>query len=211
MTTRNLLITITIVFILAIFGTSLWLFEILKIKGWYGLNWLNGPLYSSYIATLVAVFAFLTPFIISRQMTVKKITCLSIILYAASILCFETGKGLCYALYCRFCFWTRKDILLNYLIAFLLFVFIGVAYWFVTNRWIKKNKKVNILLITFLIVSAIPLSLMTIQLNTGFGTQAEWVDAVKMGYPIFWTIVLLGLSAILVVRQKNYPDRGAAA
>ena len=203
MTTRNLWTATALIFLLSTIGMNLWLYEILKIKGRHSLNWLTGQVYSPYIATLIVVLAFMTPFITSRRVITKKTIFAIIILYAASIFCFEIGKQLCYALYCRFCFWTTKDILLIFSIAFILFLFLGVVYWFVTNKLIKKNKKVNILFISFLAIEAIPLSLLTILINTGFGSQTGWVDTVKMGYPIFWTTMLFGLAGILIEKQKN--------
>lgn len=203
MTTRNLSIAITIILILSTVGMSVWLFEILKIKGWYGLNWLSGQFYSPYIATLIAVFAFMTPFIFNKQTTTKKIILATIILYAVNMLCFEAGKHVCYTMYCSFCFWTSKDSILLFTIATALFAFLGFAYWFVTNKLIKKIKKINMLMITLLALSVIPLSLLTIQVNTGFGTNTDWIDSVKMGYPIFWTTTALGLSGIRIAKQNN--------
>ena len=203
MTTRNISIAMTIILILSTIGMSVWLFEILKIKSWYGLNWLSGQLYSPYIATLIAVFAFMTPFIFNKQTTTKKIILAIIILYAANMLCFEAGKQLCYAMYCSFCFRTSKDSIFLFTIATTLFAFLGFAYWFVTNKLIKKNKNINMLTITLLALAVIPLSLLTIQVNTGFGTNTDWIDSVKMGYPIFWTITALGLSGILIAKQKT--------
>jgi hypothetical protein len=143
MTTKNLLTAILIIFILSAVGMGLWLYEILKIQGWYSLTWLSEQLYSPYIDTLFAVFAFMTPFLISKQSTAKKIIFSTIILYVTSILCFLVGKDLCYALYCRFCYWKTQDIVLFFSIGIILFPFLGITYWFVTNQFIKKNKKIR--------------------------------------------------------------------
>ena len=172
-------------------------------KGWYGLSWLTDQLYSPYIVVLIVIFSFFTPFIVSKQMATKTMIPSAIILYTVNMLCFELGKHLCYALYCRFCLWKTKDIVLIFLIAFILFVLLGITYWLVTNKLIKKNKKINILLITLFAMFSIPLSLLTIKINTGFGTQSDWVDVVKMGYPIFWIIMALGFSAIIIARQRK--------
>jgi hypothetical protein len=202
-TTRNIFTTVIIIFLLSAMGTSLWLYEILKIKGWYSLNWLNEQLYSPYIAALIAVVAFITPFIINKQPLTKKIIFAAILLYSVSIICFEVGKQLCYTLYCRFCFWTTKDIILIFLISFMLFPFLGLFYWLVTHKFIKKNKKTNILFISLFLLSVIPLSLVTIKINTGFGNGTDWVDAVKMGYPIFWITMLLGFTGMVIAKQTK--------
>jgi hypothetical protein len=194
MTIKNLLTAILIIFILSAVGMGLWLYEILKIKGWYSLTWLSEQLYSPFIATLFAVFAFMTPFVVCKQTTAKKIIFSTIILYVISILCFSVGKDLCYALYGRFYFWKTQDIVLYLSTGIILFPSLGIIYWFVTNQFIKKNKKINMLFITIFIIGVIPISIFTIELNKGFSTQSGWVDVVKMGYPIFWITMALGLS-----------------
>ncbi|MGB4775670.1 MAG: hypothetical protein WBP45_10880 [Daejeonella sp.] len=205
MTKRNFWISTSLIIFLSLAGTGLWLYEILGLKGWYSLNWLEGQLYSPYAATLMAVIAFIIPFIISKQVSAKKIILPVIILYGISILCFEAGKQLCYALYCRFCFWTMKEYILIFSAAFILFVSIGISFWLVTDKLIRRNKKINMLFISMLTLAAVPLSLLTIQLSPGFGSQTDWVDTVKMGYPIFWITLLLGFSGIIIARQKINP------
>jgi hypothetical protein len=48
----------------------------------------------------------------------------------------------------------------------------------------------------------IPLSLITILLIPGFGHQTGWIDAVKMGYPVFWVTVLLGVAGVWIKERK---------
>lgn len=203
MTVRTIWIAVTIVFILSVMGVSLWLFEILTVKQWNSLDWLRGQLYSPYISALLAVLSFMVPFLLMKQVATKKVVLSLAILYIVNIICYEAGKRLCYALYCKFCFWTKSDIVFLFSIAFTLFAFLGIAYWFVANKWIRKTRKINILLITLLAGLVIPLSLVAIQVNTGFGSQTGWVDAVKMGYPMFWMILLLGVSGIVIARQRT--------
>ena len=196
--------TVAIIFFLSAVGMSMWLFEIFEIKGWYSLNWLSGQLYSPFIDALLAVVAFITPLITTKQTSTKNIILPIVILYTVNIICYLVGRQLCYTLYCRYCFWTTKEIALILIIAFILFVFLGVAYWFVTDKFISQNKKINILLITIFTLMTIPLSLFTIRIYSGLGTGSDWVDAVKMGYPVFWIIFVLGLSGIIIARQINY-------
>lgn len=202
MTTRNFWISTALIIFLSLAGLGLWLYEIFKLKGWYSLNWLDGQLYSPYVATLMAVLAFMTPFIISKQVNAKKIILPAIILYVVSILYFEAGKKLCYALYCRFCFWAMKELIMIFSATFILFAFLSISFWLVTDKLIRRNKKINMLFIGIITFAAIPLSLLSIQLNPGFGSQTGWIDTVKMGYPIFWITLLLGFSGILIARQK---------
>ncbi len=182
---------------------GLWLYEIVEIKTWASLNWLSGQLYSPFLATLFSVFAFMTPFFISRQLTIKKTIICILIFYTTNIICFQIGEQICNAIYSKF-WWlagTATDLILIALMTLALFIFLGLSYRLTTHKLIKKNKKINVLFITMLLLLTIPLSWMTIYINTGFGHGTDWVDAVKMGYPIFWTTILLGLIGLIIARQ----------
>lgn len=203
MTTGRIWISLIIIFVFSILGLGLWLYEIVEIKTWFGLNWLSEPLYSPFLAALFAVFAFMTPFIVNKQLTIKKALVSISILYTINIICFQIGKQLCFEMYSRF-FWfseTTSNTLLIPIKGLFLFIFLGFAYWLTTYKLIKENKKINLFFITVLLLLTIPLSLLTIQINTGFGSGTNWVDAVKMGYPIFWISMLLGFSGLIISKQ----------
>lgn len=203
MITGRIWISLIIIFVFSILGLGLWLYEIVEIKTWFGLNWLSEPLYSPFLAALFSVFAFMTPFFVNKQLTIKKALVSIIILYTINIICFQIGKQLCFEIYNRF-FWfseTTSTTLLIPVKGLFLFIFIGFAYWLTTHKLIKENKKINIFFITTLLLLTIPLSLLTIQINSGFGAGTGWVDAVKMGYPVFWISMLLGFSGLMIIRQ----------
>ena len=202
-TVRNIVTSAIVSFILSVAGMALWLFEVIRIKGWHGLNWLHGHLYSPYVAALLAFFAFIVPFIAIKQVASVKMIFPVFLLYIVNIFCFEAGRQVCYALYGRYYFWDTKELVLFLSFAFILYLFLALAYWFVANKLIKKNRKINILLIMLFTMLSIPLSLLAIRINTGFGMGVDWVDAVKMGYPIFWTTMALGLSGIIIASQKS--------
>lgn len=191
---------------LAFAGTIIWLVEILAIKGWHGLNWLKGSLYAPYFSTLLAVFAFITPFCFSSTLSKVKIVVSILILYIISIFCFKLGQTLSFSMYSRLFILNKyyPEYPFNIIgISLLLFPFLGFTYWIVSNLLLLKNKKTNIIFLTALIISSIPLSLLTIQLFTGFGTHKGWIDAVKMGYPIFWLTIGLGLAGMIIAKQEK--------
>lgn len=186
-----------------------WLLEILFVKGWYSLNWLNGGLYSSYFGLLLAAYTFLLPFKLTGIAT-KKLILPFFLLLIVNAICYEAGKHLCYAVYCRFCFWDIKNIIIIFSLAFLLLPFIGFFYWLIATKLLRKIKKIHILYISLFVFGAIVLSNLTIYISTGFGAQTGWVDVVKMGYPVFWMIFALGVSGILVTKKGFVTDEQAA-
>lgn len=203
MTKKHFFISLVVVLLLSLANISLWLFEIIQVQGWYGLSWLHNPLYSPYLGCLIAAMAYHAPFLVNKQSVFKKLILSVFILTIVTILCFAGGKQLNYALYCRFCIWSESDLLTLLTIALLLFILFGFSYWFVTTKLIKRSKKINILSFALLMVLTLPLSWATVIIVPGFGSQTGWVDAVKMGYPVFWSTFLLGLSGLLVAQQKG--------
>ncbi len=207
MAIRKILTSAIIIFFLASVGMALWLYEIAEIKTWCSLNWVREELYSPFFISLIPVLAFMTPFFVNRQLAALSSIISIIILYAANMICFLIGAQLCYEQYDKlFLLVLSSDehyFIFATLKGFSLYLFLGFTYWLTTHTFLKKNKKINAFFITLLLVLTIPLSLLTIQINTGFGSGTDWVDAVKMGYPIFWTTMLLGLTGIIIARQPN--------
>ncbi len=65
--------------------------------------------------------------------------------------------------------------------------------------FINKRKRVPAYLLLLLAFLVTPfLSMVSIKIWPGFGTGTDWVDAVKMGYPVFWTTLTLGLTGFLI-------------
>lgn len=203
MTKKHFFISLVVVLLLSLANISLWLFEIIQVQGWYGLSWLHSPLYSPYASCFIAAIAYLAPFVISKQSVFKKLTLPVLLLTTLTILCFEGGKQINYALYCRFCIWSKTHLITLLIVTLLLFVLFGFGYWLVTTKLIKRSKKVNILSFILLMILTLPLSWTTVVLVPGLGSETGWVDAVKMGYPVFWSTFILGLTGLLVVRQKG--------
>ena len=203
MTSRKKILTFAIIFLLSVLGNALWLFEVVQIKGWHSLSWLSGTLYSPYFILLFVVFAFITPFIIKGGLSVKNTIVWAAILYFVCLICFEAGKQLSYMIYSRFFFLTNGPFQYFILIPLLVFVFFGFTLWFTTHLLINPNRKINMLIISLLCPLAIVLSMVTINVFRGFGSQTDWVDAVKMGYPVFWLTLATGFSGMIMVRQRK--------
>jgi hypothetical protein len=197
---------LSIIFLFAFLGNVIWLCEIVGIVGWHGLTWLRTVLYSPYPGILTAAMAFMVPFLLNRPLKKKNIFIPLLIFSTANLLCFEAGRIICYMLYRMGFFFDVKNFIAEVLIVAGLYLLLGFTYKITSAIFIRKNTKKNILLISFLLPMAIPLSLLTIEINAGFGTGTGWVDAVKMGYPIFWTTMLLGISGILIEGQPDISE-----
>ena len=190
--------------ILAIASSGIWLFEITVVKGWHSLNWLSGTLFAPFICTFLAAIVYLSPFYLNK-FTLKNILVSLVILYAVNLLCFFIGREICFLLYCRYCIWSASGLVILLLVALLVTFFLGFAYWYVTNKFLRKLSKKYVFFISLGVITSVPFSILTIHIYSGFGSQTGWVDAVKMGYPIFWCVLLLGLLGIKIAKTTvNY-------
>ena len=77
----------------------------------------------------------------------------------------------------------------------------------VTSRWLVRVKQLQIILLA--ILSVYPLCVFTVKMFPGYGNGNNFVDAVKMGYPYFWIVLLMGLCGIvsnLYLIDKTKPE-----
>lgn len=192
---------------LAIASIGLWLYVIISVVGWDGLAWLKGDLgeiSSSYIITVFVVVAYLLPFLLKRRSKPGKLVFSGLLLYGASLICYFTGAHLSAILYSRWASWDIISFISLTVFASAVFLFLGLSYWFVTNYFIKRNPKKNIFLISILGVAPIPLSLLMIHIyNYSDEKFTGWVEAVKMGYPMFWITLVMGISGWLIESQQS--------
>lgn len=187
-----------IVTLLSFVAWGTWLYEIVEIIGWPYTKWLTHTIYSPYIITFFAAFGYSIPFLLTTTVKTGKILIVLFLLYIVNIAFFEVSRFLCYILYCRQCLSSAIMLVFFITLAFSLFPLFGLVYWWITNKYIMPCKRRVIAIIAIFAFLMLPLSMVTIWLFPGLGTGTDWVDAVKMGYPVFWVIILLGISGIAV-------------
>jgi hypothetical protein len=183
---------------------GVWLFEIVAIKTWDSMAWLKHRLYSPLIIIPFTVWAYILPFYMERKVDLKGTLVPFVILCAIAVICFTIGKRLCFALYNNYDFDGLESYSILILSAFALFALLGFTCWFVANLRMGNTRKRNTVFITLLLIFTVPLSLFTVQLIPGLGSGDDWIDAVKMGYPVFWITVFMGLSGIFISRQNLF-------
>ena len=200
---NNTFKALLIIVLLSISGMAIWLYEMKVILPWHSLTWLWHPLYSPYVISLLPALAFLTPFFLTPSLSLQKIIFSVASLYAVNMICYFFGEDISRDSYV----WFVGPVFLYFLYlfgfkGFLIFLLLGFIYWMVVKKIIGRNiRKKHLFLITFLSAVVLPLSLITVYFFEGYGCCTGWVDAVKMGYPIFWITFLLGICGIIIERN----------
>lgn len=200
MTKRIIELLLPVLLSLAAWG--LWLYEINYVKGWYGLTWLDGSLFSPYYITALVVLSFLLPFILNKIRETRFFISAFVLLYIISWICYVGGKLVCYEMYARFVGSYPGELRALFISSALLFLACGLGYRFVTHKLITPLQKRKAVYLSFSLILVIPLSLLTVYLFPGFGDGKDWIDAVKMGYPVFWVTIILGYSGYLLSEPK---------
>ncbi|HNK97912.1 MAG TPA: hypothetical protein PKO19_07365 [Chitinophagales bacterium] len=199
---KQYFIAIAVTFLLATLGMGLWLAEILFVKGWHGLQWLSGILYTPYFITMIAAIAFILPFAFVNRRSIKQLLIPALLIYFTNLVFYVIGTYLCYAVYYRFLIFNTRYLQNIYFDIIVYFTLFGFFYWLVTDRLIKRIKFINMLLISFAAALSVILSLATVAIIPGFGTGTDLIDAVKMGYNVFWIIFMLGISGWSIAVKK---------
>jgi hypothetical protein len=200
MTRRQILFSVGSFLLCAWASIGLWLYEITQIIGWVSLAWLRQPLYSVFPIIGFATFSFLLPvFWAARPGGWRAFACAASV-YAASLAGFYAGKEVVVSLYSAWFVSADYYVEVYGHGLFVHFLFTAVLYACV-RVFVGKIPWRYGLWIFLLFLCTLPLSLLTVYLLPGFGHQIGLVDAVKMGYPAFWTNITLGLAGLLTAKS----------
>lgn len=179
---------------LSLIANIIWLIEIKYFIGFESLQWLKQPLYSPYICTFFVTLALLLPAYLTTK-NIRKLVAPGLLLYLASIVFYNLGSYYVRLPYTSLGVSGTNSLTISvYLVGglFLTSLF-SFCVWLIFSKLTSPLKKVVILYITLATICIVPLSLFSITLFPGFGSQTNWVDAVKMGYPVFWATCIMGL------------------
>ncbi len=193
---QNIMKNIAVTASFAVFAWVLWIGEILYFTGWNSLDWLKKSLFSPYLIIILLTFSFLNPLLQIRKAEEKLNPLFPALIYTAALICFFSSEVLMRLSYCRSCFISETQ---NWLIISGLvsdcFIFGFLLQWIAEKYSGKMPRGFGAVLSLGTVFAGI-LSFITIKLFPGYGNGTDWVDAVKMGYPVFYSILFIGLTAI---------------
>ena len=188
-----------------LFCNFIWLYEIINIKGWYGLYWLNGYMLSVFLIIPITVASFIISLRKISDIGLKYFVISTSILTIVSLISFEIAREVLFSIYSRFFFLSHSlsvsiiIIMIGILIPTSIF---SIGYYFITNKLIIKISWKAIILFILSLIFSIVCGLLTIKIYSGFGTGRTFIDSVKMGYPIFWLNISFGLISIILIRLR---------
>jgi hypothetical protein len=197
--------TIFVTILAGILNNFTWLFEIVKIKGWDGLHWLDGYMGSVFLIIPVIVLSYMYSIRYhlgqSNTHTIVPFVGLSVI----GLISFEIAREFLYLIYSgRLMFsYSRMEISIIIVTGLILpNLIFSVGFYLITHYFMIKIRRRTVVLYIIAIVLSTGLGYLTVHFNRGFGTGTAFIDSVKMGYPIFWLNLFLGILPMLINTQK---------
>ncbi len=195
-------------FFLSLFSQALWLSEILILKSWEGVGWLNGELFSPILIAFIVSYLFLNNFYENNRgrYFYMKLFSLSIVNYFIYYLIKSFGLSIFRPALSFGMFISYSQLKNIAMISFLVLTFFtGLIYSFFVPL-IGRNLRIIVLIhIISSFLLTILLSMVSITVLPGFGKDSEWIDSIKMGYPIFWGAFLLAMCSNLIKTKFQIP------
>jgi hypothetical protein len=167
----------------------LWLTEIIYRVGWNGIEWIVTDLKSVYLLTLLAVLSYVLPMIFLSKVKVRNTIISLTLLYLFSLLGYFATKWIFRQLFDKI--GDDTHVLYVWLLIFDVTV-IAAIFYYTKQYFLLKSERFHLMTIVAVFISIVPASLISIEWVKGFASTESFVDAVKMGYPVFWLNILLG-------------------
>ncbi len=190
-TQPNWLLLLFLILLLALSANALWLSEIFLVRGGGGIDWAFPTHYSVFVIALLAVIAYLLPFRFIRSAAYSQLIRSAAEIYPVTLIAFFLSKTIFFSLYSGFYGYLSPN--LFRLLLVLLVLLVSFSIHFVTRRNLHRIRWGHGFFVAAGIITVVPLSILTVRFFSGFGEGRTFVDAIKMGYPYFWIVGMMGL------------------
>jgi hypothetical protein len=175
----------------------LWLTEVLWVKGWAGLVWLSGFNWSALpICALIVIMA--SYFVTAHTRWSKRMMFFGVG-WVITVGAFAIARWAAFELFSGAGLGAAIFLLIAGLI-----VAMGLAIS--ANRWLAPLHYWTGILVGVALLLVLPLSVATIRMFPAFNGSTDQIHSIKMGYPIFWTAVLVPLAMRLGRRGRARID-----
>jgi hypothetical protein len=192
LTLKDIFLLITPVFI-GVISLFMWWYELHRVVGATGFAWLREPMTSVYVISFLIVLAFLLPLRIELKMPIGWTLFYILLLYAASLGTYFLAKQIFYTLYTKGLIGgDNKIITLSIWKLLATVILLSTIYFIPMRHFHRKTDGMHILTIMIAIISVVPASLICVEQIPLWSHETAFIDAVKLGYPIFWMPIFLG-------------------
>lgn len=199
---------------LGLAAIGLWLAEVLRVKGWQGLRWLDGY---PWAAVPVCLFVALGALIAAGGETVRPVrrpAGFVVAVWITSLGSFEISRVSLIDLHTPswllldpelVTLWMKISLLSPLIRLAVAVALASVGIYLSIHFFLRPISRWTILYLAGGFLLVVPASLLTIRVVPAINGATDYLHAVKMGYPTFWTVVLVGAAIGLGRRATRAP------
>jgi hypothetical protein len=184
--------------VLAAWG--LWLAEVCWIKGWDGLAWLSGFNWSALpICALILITA---SYGVSARASWRERIIFTAVGWVIALVAFVLARWAAFDLLSRGLGLLPRVRWEPFIAAALAGLLVSAGLTFAANRWLAAMHYWTGFLIAAGLLLVMPLSIATIKIFPALNGSMDEIDSIKMGYPVFWTAVLVPVALCLGRKRR---------
>jgi hypothetical protein len=192
----------SVLMIAAFVAWALWLGEVVWVKGWAGLAWLDEFNWSS--VPICAVIVVTASYFVSADAPWRERTKFVAFGFALAIWAFREGRWAMMEFFMDLPFPlpgykpTITEILSDVAVSVGTLIVSGLAVSVglvaAATRWLAPLHIWTAIVVIVALLLVLPLSLLTVTVFPALSGNTDEIHAVKMGYPVLWTALLVPLS-----------------
>ncbi|HMO37785.1 MAG TPA: hypothetical protein PKC76_08425 [Saprospiraceae bacterium] len=177
--------------LLALSANVLWLLELANTGSSDDGEWISQLHYSVFVIALLAVMAYVLPFRWLHRIPWMPVGQAILEIYPATLVAFFLSKTILFSIYTRLYGYLNGNLLLALLV--LVVLLISFSIHFVTKKNLRPVRWGHVFFVATGIISTVPFSILTARFLPEFSGGSTFVDAVRMGYPYGWIVLMMGL------------------
>jgi hypothetical protein len=183
----------------ALAAWGLWLAEVCWIKGWAGLAWLSGFNWSALpICALIMITA---SYCVSARAAWRERMMFTAVGWVIALAAFVLVRLAAFDLFSR----DLGPVRWQPFSAALAGLLMSTGLTFAANRWLTAMRHWTGLLLAAGLLLVMPLSIATIKVLPALNGSTDEIHSIKMGYPVFWTAVLVPVALYLGRKRRLTP------
>lgn len=184
---------------------SLWLAEVCWVKGWAGLAWLSG--FNWCVLPICALIVITASYFVTMHAKWSERMIFVSVGWAITVIAFAVARRATFELFSGGI--SGRAGVGAAIVLLIAGLIVSAVLTISANRWLVSLHYWTGILVAVGLMLVLPLSVFTIRIFPALNGSTDEIHSIKMGYPIFWTAVLVPI-ALRLGRKGAGPESGSA-
>ncbi len=185
---------------------GLWMGEVIWLKGWAGLAWLEGFNWSAF--PISAVIMAVSSFVIAPHAGWRSRTTFVGLGSILAVAAFAAARFATFALFSEMMIGTLWQA--PVVVIALSWVIVAVGLSVLASRCLTSLHVWTAALLALGLILVLPLSFATVKIFPALNSSTDELHSIKMGYPVFWAAVIVPLALRIGRKRTGMRDRPSA-